>query len=96
MVAIVLQGLFDAFAHGLEAGEVDDGIDPVLGKGLPQALLVLAVQLIESGTFAGDGFDAVDDIGLGIGQVVHDDGVVAGVQQLDHGVAADIPSAAGD
>ena len=99
VVPVVLKRLFGAFAHCLEAGEVDDGVDAVLGEG---ALARLAVQdgglheLQLIGGSAGELADAVDRYQAGIGQVVQDNHVVALLEQLDAGVAADEARTAGN
>ncbi len=99
VVPVVLKGLLGAFAHGLEAGEVDDGVDAVLGEG---ALARLAVQdgslheLQLVGRSVGELADAVHRHQAGIGQVVQDNHVVTLFEQLDAGVAADEPCTAGN
>ena len=96
IVAVVLQGLLDALAHCLKCGKVNDRIDFVGSKNLAQCVFVLAVQLVKSRAGAGDGFNAIDDLCLGIGQIIHNDGLMACLNQFHHGMAADITGAAGN
>ena len=57
---------------------------------------VAAVHLFEGGTNAGDFFNAIYDIGLGIAEVVDDNYVVACILQFDGGVRTDEAGTAGD
>ena len=92
VVGVVLDGLGDRLAHGLEAGKVDDAVDLVRGEDLLQRVAVVDVGDDElevcGGLGADDGLDAVLDLGGGVGEVVHDDDLVAVLEQLDAGVAA--------
>ncbi len=100
VVGVVLDGLLHRLAHGLEAGKVNHAVDLVVGEDLLQGLTVVDVGPIKGqvlgAIFAHDGVDAVDDLLRRVGEVVHDDGVVACIEQLDHGVAANEPGTAGD
>ena len=99
VVGVVLDGLGDRLAYGLEAGKVDDAVDLVRGEDLLQCVAVVDVGDDElevcGGLGADDGLDAVLDLCGGVGEVVHDDDLVAVLKQLDAGVAADEAGAAG-
>ena len=101
VVPVVLQRLLDAFAHGLEAGEVDDGVDVVFLEDALKRLAVEDVVLVERqavviGGQAGDLAHAVERHLARIAQVVDHDDAVTLVEQFDAGVAADETGAAGD
>ena len=93
---VVAEGLLDAFAYGLQAREVDDGVDLVLGEDFLQALPVQKVGFVEFEVLAGDLPDVVQGFGLGVDEVVHDDDVLACIEKLHAGVGADVPGAAGN
>ena len=96
VVAVISQRDAAAFAHGLEAGEVDDGVDLMRGENFLQRGAVADIRLVEHRFDARDGLNLLDDIGLGIGQIVHDNDLVPRLLQLHAGVASDKPGAAGD
>ena len=84
-------------AHGLQTREVDDTLDiGVLGKNLVQSLGVAEVGFIELGALTRDGLDAVQDDLLAVAEIVHDDGCLACLDQLDDGMGADKAGSAGD
>ena len=101
VVPVVLERLLHAFAHGLEAGEVNDGVDVVLGEHLVKGIAVknidlVELQLVAVGVDAGDAAHALDGKLARIAQVVHDDHAVSLLQQLHARVAADEAGAARD
>ena len=89
VVAVVLDGLDDGLADGLVAGEVDDGLDVVLGEDLLKLLAAGDVALVEFGSLAGDLLDAVYDGAFGVEEVVGDDDVLVALEEFDGGVRAD-------
>ena len=99
VVPVVFERLLRGFAHGLEASEMNDGVDVVLGE---HALACFAIedgsldelQLVGVGT--GKFANAVDRSNAGIGKVVKDNDVVVLLKQLDAGVAADEAGTAGN
>ena len=93
---VVENGLLYAFAHCLQAGEMDDGIDVVFGKDSVHAFLVQQIHLIKLEVFAGDFPDAVQCLRLGVDEVVEDDDFLPLVQQLHAGVRTNVAGAAGD
>ena len=100
VVRVVLDGLGDGLAHGLEAGEVNHAVDVVLVKDALEGLAVVDVGTVEGealgGLVAHDGVDAVEDLLGCVGEVVYDDDLIAVLKQLDARVAADEAGAAGD
>ena len=96
VVLVVLPGLLDGLAHGLEAGKVDAAVKGVLGKYLFQAFPVADVHLVEGDGLAYDLLHPVNGLGGGVGEIVHDYGIMAGCDELDEGVAADKTGAARD
>ena len=99
IVGVVLKRLADALAHGLEAGEVDDGIDVVLGEHAVERFAVEDAGLVERQSIiadAGDGPHAVERNLARVAQVVQHDHAVSPVQQLDARVAADEPGTSCD
>ena len=97
VVGVVLQGLGHALAHRLQSGEVDHGVDVrVLGE---QGLhLVLMAQLgpDEGDGLPGDFLHPAQGLLAGVVEVVRHHDLIARVDQLHAGVAADIAGAAGD
>ena len=81
------------FDHSLEAGEVDDGINLVVGEDLVHGGAVADVGFDEGHLLADNLLDAADGFGLRVHKVVHDHYRVACLVQLYKGVAADVAGA---
>ena len=97
VVGVVLQGLGHALAHRLEPGEVDDRVDAgVLGKQGLHLVLIAQLRLDEGDLFPCDLLHPDQGLLAGVVQVVRHHDVVAGVEKLHTGVAADITGAAAD
>ena len=99
IVPVVFQRLLHAFAHGLEAGEVDDGVHFVLGEDAVERRAIEDVRLVEFQAVvvcrqAGDLSHPVKRELARVAQVVHNDHVVALIQQFDAGVTSDEPGSA--
>ena len=99
IVPVVFQRLLHAFAHGLEAGEVDDGVDVVLLEDALECKPIQDVSLVENESVvirrkSRDLPDAVECELARVAQVVHDDHAVALLQQFDAGVTSDEPGSA--
>ena len=108
VVLVVLKRLLHAFAHGLEAGEVDDRVDGLLVEHGRERFSVKDVDLVERHVVSGarwrcacclgvahDGAHAVERLHARVGQVIHHDHAVARLQQLHAGVRANEAGAAG-
>ena len=108
VVAVILERLGHAFAHGLEAGEMDDRIDRKALEDTAHGLRVEQRRTDEmearrcagrrrARTLIGDDDipDAVDRDFARIREIVHHDDFEARIQKLDAGMAADESGAAG-
>ena len=73
---------------------MDDSLDRVLRKDLPDRFRIAHVSLRESRPHARDGLDAVHDVCGTVGQVVRDDDVKTGLYEFDGGMRADKARAA--
>ena len=91
VVGVVLDGLRDALADSLVGGKLDDAVDVlVLGEDFLDGGLVGHVSLDKAEVLARDLLDACESLRAGVVVVIGHDDVVARVQQLDTGVAADV------
>jgi hypothetical protein len=97
VVVIVQQGLLDALANSFEPSKVNHSLKPVGRKDVLERVPVAKVNLVEdevAAVVAGELGDAEEgDLG-GVVEVVDDDDAEALLEQLQHGVAADVPGAA--
>ena len=99
VVPVVLERLAHALAYRLEAGEVNDRINIVLGEDGFHRVAVEHVRLVERASIGADSGNlahAFDGDFARVAQIVDDDDVEAFRKQLDAGVRADESSAAGD
>ena len=97
VVVVVFDGLGDALAHSLIGCELDDGRDVgALGEDFLHILVLGHVGLIEAEILAGDLLDPVEDHGGCVIVIVRHNDIVACIQKLDAGVAADVACAAGN
>ncbi len=96
VVVIVFQRHRHGFADGLEPGEMDRAVDVVLFKDAVERRAVAHVVFIEGDVLARDLLHAFDGLRAGVDQIIDDDDLVAALEQLHAGVAADIAGAAGD
>ena len=100
VVCVVLDRLGNGFADSLEACKVDDKVNVVLVKDAVQSIFVVDVCLVERKAlgvfFSHNGFDAVDNFCRSIGEVVNNDSLVAGIEQLNNGMTANKARAAGN
>ena len=87
IVCVVFNGLDNGLADSLEASKVDDKVNSVLVKDAVQCIFVVDVCLVERKAlgvfFSHNGFDAVDNFCRSIGEVVNNDSLVAGIEQLN-------------
>ena len=96
IIAVVFQRQLHRFAHGLEAGEVDDGVEIVLLEHLLQRGTVGHVHPVKGRGAAGDAADAVRYVRGAVAEIVGNDHVIAGLEQLHRRVRADKTGAAGE
>lgn len=96
VVAIIFEGFLDGFADGFKAGEVEDGIELVVGKKLVERGGVFEVDLVEFWEVTGDFFNATKDAFFAVTEVVGDDGSETRLDKLYDGMRTDVASAAGD
>ena len=99
VVPVVLERLLHALPHRLETGEVDDCIDVMLGEDGFHRIAVEHVRLVERASISADSSNlahAFDGDFARVAQIVDDDDVEAFRKQLDAGVRADEPGAAGN
>ena len=97
VVFVVLQGLFDGFAHGLEGREVDGGGEGGMRtKDVCNKCRVGAVTLFKAGGLPTNLLDVGQHVKAGVGEVVNDDRGVARVVERNGGVRADVAEAAGE
>ena len=95
IVGVVLQGLGNAFAHCLQTGKVDHGVDiRILGEHGLGGSQIAQLSLDKGDLLAGDLLYPAEGFLTGIGQVIHDHDVVAGLDQFNTSMAADITGAA--
>jgi len=92
--APVLEGDLARLADSLQSCEVDDIVNVrVLGEDLLERLLIGDVDVVEGGSLAADGLDAVDDFLGRVVQVVDNDDLVVGLEQGEGGEASDVSGA---
>ena len=96
VVVVVLERFADGLAHGLEAGEVDDGVDPLLGEDAVHRGLVHEVDVVEVGGLAAELGNPAQRFLAGVHQVVDDHHLMAGFLQGQNGVGADVAGATCD
>ncbi len=79
---------------------MDHAVDVVVGEDLFEGGAVADVHLVKAqaleGFVAHDLAHAVEHLGVGVGQIVHHDYLVAVLKQVDAGMAADKTGATGD
>ena len=92
---VVAERLGHRLAHGLQAGEVNHGLDPVAPEELVQRRGVADVAADQRRAAVADGGDGVDHPRLGVGEVVEHHDLAAGGEQLRHHVRPDVPCPAG-
>ena len=100
VICVVLNGLGNGFANGLEAGKVNDKVNGVLIKDVVECICIVDVCLVErkalSVFFSHNSFDSIDNLCRSIGKVINNYGLVAGIEQLNNGMAANKARAAGN
>ena len=94
VVAVVFERLPHTFADSLVPRKVDDRVKRMGGEHLVQFCGVGYVHVIAAHMLPGDGFQAVEHMLAGVVEVIHDNGLVAGFEQLHIGVGTNEASAA--
>ena len=89
VVGVVFQRHSGGFADSLVAGKMDDSVDVFFVKKICQGRSVIDIQFVEGRAPAGDLLDPVNDQGFGVIKIVRYDHVIARVQKLHAGMAAD-------
>jgi hypothetical protein len=74
---------------------VDDAVDGIGPKDLPQGILVANINLIKNRRSAGDDGDPLRHVRRSVGKIVGDDHPVPRLKKLHAGMTADISGAAG-
>ena len=97
VVAVVLQGLLHALPHALEPGEVDHRVDArIIGEQGLHLVGIAALGLDEGDRLAGDLLHPAQGFLAGVVQVVRHNDLIARLEELHTGVAADVTGAAAD
>ena len=97
VIIIVFDRLGDTLAHSLVGCKLDDsGNVRALGEDLFHVLVAGHICFVEAEILAGDLLHAVQHHRRSVIVIVRHDHVVAGIQQFDAGVAADITGTAGN
>ena len=109
VVVVILERLFDALAHGLEAREMNNAVNIVFGEDALERVTIEHVVLVELHALGSTrrsfavGFrllhdlsDAINGLLAGIRQVVDNDHAIASLEQLNARMAANKASAAGN
>ena len=95
VVVVVFQRHLHRLAHGLEAREMNDAVDLLLGKNAVESGAVAHVHLIKFQRPARDLFDPSSRLRAAVDEIVHHDDIHALLKQLHARVAADVAHAAG-
>ena len=99
VVGVVLHGLGDGLADRLEPREVDHGVHLLRGEGFVEPFAIENVAVVESEvvSLVGDELlDAAQGLLGGVVEVIDDNHLASGGEELQAGVRADVAGAAGD
>ena len=96
VVIVIAQRLGDGFAHGFEAGEVDDGVEAAGGEYLGKGCLVAEVDEMPGEVFTRELAHSVQGLLRTIAKIIDDADFEAGFEQGERGVRADVSSATGE
>ena len=94
IVVVIFQRLFDGFANGLQAREVNHRVDRLSRESDVQRLRVAQIALNKRKILAGNLADAVQRLRFGVAEVIDDDNLMSFFQQFHAGMAANIARAA--
>ena len=95
VVAVITQGLGNAFTNRLQAGEVNNAVEVVLAENTIHGCLISHVCLIMRNRMADDLFDPVDGFRTAVDIIVHNDRFMTRVAQFNTGMGSDKTGAAG-
>ena len=93
---VVPQRLLSGLAHSLQARKVNHSVGANLLEESLHALKVEQVNLVELGGTASEFSDALEGLLGRVSEVIHDDNVVACLEQFKYGVRADVAGTAGN
>ena len=96
VVLIILQWFGYRFANSFKSGKMDNSINLIVRKNFLHRNSVANVSLYERHLFADDLSHSAKRFGIGITKVIYYYHIVAGLVELNNGVAADKASTAGD
>ena len=96
VVVVVAERDRHRLAHRLEAGEVNDSVNLRAGERGVQGGAIQQINPVEDQRPARELLDPAQRLRLAVAQVIDDDDLVAGAQQLQAGVAADVTGSPGD
>jgi hypothetical protein len=92
--APVLERDLARLADSLQGGKVDDIVNVgVVGENLVEGLFIGYVNIVEVGSLAADGLDAVDDLLGRVVEIVDNDDLVVGLEQGEGGKSTNVSSA---
>src|SRR5690606_17550479 len=86
----------DRLAHGLEAGEVNDGLEVDVVQSGGRLRTVGQVGIDHGDVPAGEHLDTVECLTAAVGEVVEDDDVVGALEQHESDMGSDVSGSAGE
>ncbi len=96
IVVVIAQRDLDGLSHGLQAGEMDDRIEVLLGEDPVDRAPIEEVAMVKLELAPGDPLDAPKRLSRAVVEIVDDGHVVSGAEQLDARMAAYETGAARD
>jgi hypothetical protein len=96
VIGVVVQGVRDRFANGFQRGEMDNRVNLLLLENGFGGGLIAQVDLVKSRPLATNALNMVDRLAAAIAEAIDDDSTVAFLEQLNHGVAANVTGTAGN
>ena len=93
---VVPQRLLSGLTHSLQTRKVNHGVGANLLEESLHAFEVEQINLVELGGAASEFSDALEGLFGGVGEVIHDDDVVACLEQFKYGVRANVAGTAGN
>ena len=87
---IVFQRFYNGLSNGLQAGKMNDRINRFIFKDLDKSLFIQHIGFIKLQGFSRDLFHSSKGFFTGIIEIVRNNNVIAGVEQLNTGMASNI------